>query len=911
MPDPTSSSSFRSDLVASIVCHATLIGVLLLVTPQSGLALLEKPDLTEGAASSLANDATEAEQARAAEEAAAALAAIENEAAAQDPMQPSHGFEETGKALVSTEVTQSVTFAIPETAPESVKAEVAAAIEKAVAEAMAKAAVNGGEPMTPAEIELAATEAVANELRSDVSGDYADAAAKDFPRRAFDNALGALEKAAAAEIGPKVRDLLRADGAAMAKANEDEKMKAEFDAAAAKAAANAPPDPGLPPRDVANAGKVAAKAAADAAKVAEKAIAAADPGKATALLAMHDKDPFQKSLDAEAKSAISKTAASILADNAATAVRELLAKENVSADESALSTMREAMIKGVVENAAGRGFDTGAVWKPSGALVLPSSRREDNPGEALTTKLSEVGGKQDALVKEAMPRLAAETAKNVKWNNHIPVSNETKGKITTIHRLETHIANIKSGRVGAAESSLAASLSSLLNGGDSGQGTEQPADVSSYGSWNGLGGSGRRFKEDEYRKLIARLGGRPANAGAEADLQRVAGDPGQTVAAQAGAGAPERMVSLKDPVAEPPAAAVTVEPVAPPPFPSVTHTAALYAVNRPAIDGDLSDWNLSAPRAEVRVLENNSKLVSGPDVFLQWRAEGLYFAYQLADMGGVQVSNGAPYYGDCVELFVDASNSRAPRMRESNTAHQYFFMPFGYKGDGSCTFQRAFRGAPQPTGKDIATLNRERNISFCTAKPEPGGYTVEGFISIEVMERRLAPGIYLGFDISVSPDLSIKNQMQWAAAKSLGNWDRPSTWGDLLLLGTSAKVGFRSADGSARKIAVAGESVLLEIADADMNLDTTVRETVAIRLAGSAAPQVLLLTETGADTGVFQSSILFESSGGLSRAGTFPVSGGDTLTLTYIDAVNASGTRNKTVAAKLEIGWPVMRFSAR
>lgn len=915
MSPPTSSSIFRSDLVASIACHSAVICGLLFMAPRTELLLSENQELTGESASNIANETAKAEQARAAaEQEAAELAAAENEAAEQAPMEPTHGMEETANALVSTEVSQSVTFAIPETAPESVKSEVATAIEEAVAEIMQRNAENGGEPMTPAEIELAAAESVASSLRSDVSADYGDAAAKNYPRRAFDNALGALEKAAAAEIGPKMRNLLSEDGAALAKSAEDAKAKALADAAAAKNAAGAPPDPSLSVKDAEAARKAAAKAAEEAAKAAEKAVAAADTGKATAQLAMLDKDPFIKALDAEAKNALSETAAAILADNAAAAVREILAKENISADEAEFNKMREAIVNGVKQNAAGRGFNTGAVWKPSSELVLPGTRREEKPSEGLTGKLSEVSEKQQSLLKEALSRLAAEAAKNAKWNNSIEISAETKGKISTIHRLETHIANIKAGRVGAAESSLAASLSSLLNAGNgSGQGVENlSGDNNSYDT-NGHGGSGRNFKEDEYRKLLARLGGRPANAGAAPDLQRVAGEAGLGAAAHAGAGAPERMVSLNGDVEETPAVAAPLEPIAPPPFPSATHTAAPYATNRPTIDGDLSDWNLSAPRAEVRILENNSKLDSGPDVYLQWRAEGLYFAYRLADTGGVQVSSGAPYHGDCVELFVDALNSRAPRMRESNTAHQYFFMPFGYKGDSTCTFQRAFRGAPQPTGKDLATLNNERNISFCTAKPESGGYAVEGLITIEVMERRLAPGIYLGFDISVSPDFDFKNQMQWAAAKSLGNWDRPGTWGDLLLLGTSAKAAFRSADSGERKVAVAGESLILEITDADMNLDLAARETVAVRLAGSAssAPQVLLLTETAADSGVFQSSTLLESSGGLNRSGTFSVSGGDALTLTYIDAVNASGTRNKPVTANLEIGWPVMRFSAR
>ncbi len=837
-------STCRTDFIGSLIFHAALIGVLFAAGSAAPRPITERTELPEEKAL-VENSAKSAD-----EEAADATAAKAQPESAASPAQetapasgePARTAKATSKALVGAEAKQSVAMAIPEDAPASVKSEIAAALTSAIEAAMVAAP-----DASRAQMELAAAENVAGQLRAEVSDAFGASAAKDFSRRAFDSALRNLETSVAAELGPKARDMIAAAGAEMA---------ADDSAAAPKRGAE---------------------------------------------IAIHDKETFQKTLDAEAKRVMAEIAPGLLAETAAGIVKGKLNEQKVSEDEAAMKQLRENVVKGVVENAAGRGFNTGAAWKPSNELILPGTRK-NKLDEPLTAKLAEVAEKQAAMIREALPRLAAEAAKAAKWNESFNVSEETKSKITTLHRLETHMANLKAGRGGAADSSLASSLAALLK--DAGGGTGSDGNATAYQTLDGHGGSGRNFKEDEYQRLLARLTGRPVGAGAEADLHRVAGEPVNTAAQAASSAAPERIVSLVEPTVAAPAAD---EPIAPPPFPSATNTAAPYAAQRPTVDGDLSDWNLKAPRAEVRLLENNTTLASGPDVFLQWRAEGLYFAYRLADTGGVQISSGAPYHGDCIELFVDPANSRAPRIRDSNSARQFFFMPFGYKGDPTRTFEKS--GAVQPTGKDLATLNRDRTVSFCTAKPEAGGYAVEGFLSIQAMQRRLAPGVYLGFDVSVSPDFDFKNQMQWAAAKSLGNWDRPSTWGDLLLLGTNARATFRGANGTERRVAVAGESLILEVADADMNLDAAARETVAVKLARAdgAGAQVLLLTETGADTGIFQGPALLQS-GAADRAGAIAVSGGDAVVLTYIDTVNASGARNKPATARLEIGWPVMRF---
>ena len=240
-------------------------------------------------------------------------------------------------------------------------------------------------------------------------------------------------------------------------------------------------------------------------------------------------------------------------------------------------------------------------------------------------------------------------------------------------------------------------------------------------------------------------------------------------------------------------------------------------------------------------------------------------------------------------------------------------MPFGYGDDPTRTFHRIGSGVSVPTGMDLATLDRDRTISFSAAKQVEGGYTVEGFLSIEALKRRLAPGIYLGFDISISPDFDFLRQMQWATSKFFGSWHRPNTWGDLLLVGTTARLLFLRTNGEVATAAAAGETLIVQVDDPDMNLDTGSRETVAVKvaLADDSGAQVLLLKETGVDTGVFQGPCALIGPGMEVSAGAVAVRGGQAVQLTYIDAVTGAGQRNHTVVKPLNIGWPVLRLVVR
>jgi len=853
------SSTIRTDFAGSLICHAAVIGVLFAVGSATAPQLSVKPTALADEKAIVENPAKSSKETADAADAAKPQPADATPPApetAPTPAEPVRTAAETTKALVGAEAKQSVAATVPANAPESVKAQLAAALEAALAEALQTVSMNDGTPLSRAEIEMATAENVAGQLRTEVTAAYAESAAKEFSKRALEDAQRKLEEAAAAELGPAAREMIAGAGAEMAGA-----------------------EPTQSPQRAAD-------------------------------LAIHDKDPFQKTLESEARKALASVAPAELANSAAEIVSRKLAAQGVPAEGAGLDTLRASIASAVAAMAGGRSFNTGAVWKPSSELVLPGTKK-NKPDEALAAKLAEVGEKQTALMREKLPQLAAAAARAAKWNESFGVTKETEAKIETIHRLETHMANLKAGRGGAAEASLASSLAALLGGGGSssgGNGGDPNMRVLDGDARFGRGG--RNFNEAAFRELVARIDGRPAGAGGT-DLQQVAGEAREAAGGTAAAPPAQRIVAF----AAPPAAEIEAAPAAlpAPPFASIIFTAARHAARPPQVDGDLSEWDLAAPHAAVRTLFDNSHLATGPDVYFQWRAEGLYFAYRLADTGGIQVSSGAPYHGDCFELFLDSTNSRAKSMRESNSAAQYFFMPFGWRGDATRTFEKG-GGVSLPTGRDLPALNASRKTSFCTGKQGPGGYAVEGFLSLDALRRRLAPGVWLGLDVSVSPDFEFPNQMQWAAAKSLGNWDRPNTWGDLLLLGSRARVGWRAAKGEApvRHAAALNETLIVEVSDADMNLDTATAESVAVKITRNGADdaaQVLLLHETGPDTGIFQSRVLLASYAAADAPGTLRAQSGDRLTLTYIDAMDAAAARNQPRTAALEVGWPVLRIN--
>ncbi len=199
-------------------------------------------------------------------------------------------------------------------------------------------------------------------------------------------------------------------------------------------------------------------------------------------------------------------------------------------------------------------------------------------------------------------------------------------------------------------------------------------------------------------------------------------------------------------------------------------------------------------------------------------------------------------------------------------------------------------------------------------------YTVECFLSRRALVKpRLVPGRYIALNFSLNrDDTSDGPGWQWSASQKLQTWRRPDTWGDLLLLGSDAKLAFVEPSGTAEeaepmKVTVPGSSVGLRVTDVDMNLNTLRVDRILSRVeaAHSRASVLAVLSETGPNTGVFEGSIDTQPFFLPPAENVLNVRSGEKLELVYTDARTEYGETNRERRASLPVGWPVLKLGAR
>ena len=102
-----------------------------------------------------------------------------------------------------------------------------------------------------------------------------------------------------------------------------------------------------------------------------------------------------------------------------------------------------------------------------------------------------------------------------------------------------------------------------------------------------------------------------------------------------------------------------------------------------------------------------------------------------------------------------------------------------------------------------------------------------------------------------------------------------------------------------------GDTVYLRVDDADQNGSTGTADTVTVVLTNvNGDHETVTLTETGNDTGVFTGSIPSDLASASQDDGTLQVQQGETVTMTYTDAVDAAGGTNQSRTDTLQIRAP-------
>jgi hypothetical protein len=208
------------------------------------------------------------------------------------------------------------------------------------------------------------------------------------------------------------------------------------------------------------------------------------------------------------------------------------------------------------------------------------------------------------------------------------------------------------------------------------------------------------------------------------------------------------------------------------------------------------------------------------------------------------------------------------------------------------------------------------------------GYTTEVFIPRTILNQPVfVPGWYIGFDVSIriGGGAVTGGSNEWGAQWCTKGWgafiDSPSTWGDLLLLGTDAEVRVQDAEPAwpRTQAVVPGHSYLVTILDPDRNTNLAAEDTVLLSAevippGGTSAAsdtEIYILRETGNNTGVFRGFIdtLPGTSGEV--YGTLEVSPGAVVRLGYLDLGDSKGRRNVVCEAKLPVAAALISVSSK
>ena len=361
-----------------------------------------------------------------------------------------------------------------------------------------------------------------------------------------------------------------------------------------------------------------------------------------------------------------------------------------------------------------------------------------------------------------------------------------------------------------------------------------------------------------------------------------------------------------------PAAAAAERKVPDPSFKTVAFGAAAMMDHPVTIDGDLSDWGPLAHPIPTRFRSDGVPVTDPTQVYVRWTPDGLYIGYTTKKVGPIVPDAHA---GDCIEVWLDGQNVRRKQMSDSPTSQQIFLAPFGYQGDPTPAIVEVGRGM-RGLKAFAHYVDRTGSLGRVAAKMIPGGYSVEAFLSRKAIAYpNLVPGAYLAFNFSVNRGVDLTTWEQWSAPKSMVTWDKPDTWGDLLLLGTDAKARFTSFDDPTKPAQplIPGQPLAFEIQDKDMDLNPHKRDQVpaVLRVKGEKDGLVVILEETTNDSGIFRASINTQSYEAPPKANTLNIRGGDSVELIYNDLRTEYGETDRVVTADLPVGTPVLRLAGR
>ncbi|NQZ71366.1 MAG: hypothetical protein HRT89_25245 [Lentisphaeria bacterium] len=138
----------------------------------------------------------------------------------------------------------------------------------------------------------------------------------------------------------------------------------------------------------------------------------------------------------------------------------------------------------------------------------------------------------------------------------------------------------------------------------------------------------------------------------------------------------------------------------------------------------------------------------------------------------------------------------------------------------------------------------------------------------------------------------------WTKTEYKAAADHPDSWGDLVMLGTDPKflVNIVDEKWTQAKHVLPGHSLLLTVVDPDRNVYSHIEDQIIVSAevnGGKNDVEILVLKETGKNTGVFRGIVNTQPGPGREVQGVLELMTGFEIIFGYVDFGNAKGEKGK------------------
>ncbi len=201
----------------------------------------------------------------------------------------------------------------------------------------------------------------------------------------------------------------------------------------------------------------------------------------------------------------------------------------------------------------------------------------------------------------------------------------------------------------------------------------------------------------------------------------------------------------------------------------------------PRINGNLSDWSEQfrvTPVQTTKTIGIERNTTPPPNVFMGWRDEGLYLAFEVFDQNIDSVAASDRWWTrDNIEFWISTRPVMTDEQVYNTFCHQFFYVPHANPVDGILGTLGQWHRPGDALQKNLVPHPKVVHQS----RVLPDRYTVEIFLPAEALN---------GWDPANHNELAFNFHIRnfhkavdyfWSAPKELTTQLRPNTWGKLVL----------------------------------------------------------------------------------------------------------------------------------